>query len=245
MQKGDVKDRLHRLDILSARLKSDEPLIVKDLAKEIGVSPRTLSRDIQVLRDQGLPIEADRGRGGGIRLHWSWGLGQLKLSYSEALDLLVSLAVVEQMNSPLLMANLHAIKAKLMASFSKEMKSRVNALNRRIRITGTASIQVQGTYTKPEPEITELLHQSFVLQRSLSIRYQAENGDLTNRDIEPHYLLFSYPIWYVLAWDRLRGDIRTFRCDRIRTASIRDETFKLRAFADFDGAMEGVRAIQP
>ncbi|MCG8493138.1 MAG: WYL domain-containing protein [Sneathiellales bacterium] len=245
MAKGNVNDRLQRLDILSARLKADEPLIVRELAQEMGVSPRTLSRDIQILRERGYPIEADRGRGGGIRLHWSWGLGQLKLSYSEAIDLLISLAVMEQMKSPLLMANLQSVKTKLMASFSMEMKHSIGKINGRIRVTETASPFVQGTYLPPDEKVTKPLHQAFVLQRCFRICYKAETGEITDRAIEPHYLLFSYPIWYILAWDQLRQDVRTFRCDRILKGDILEETYRLRPFTDFEKAMEGVNAIRP
>ncbi|MEP3247608.1 MAG: WYL domain-containing protein [Sneathiella sp.] len=245
MKKQSTHHRFERLEILIARLKSDEPLIVRHLASELGVSVRTVTRDIQILREQGLPVEADRGRGGGVRLHWSWGLGQLKLSYSEAIDLLVSLAVVEQMNSPILMANLKSVRHKLMASFSKEMKSRIGSLNRRIRIGQTASPFVLSSYEKSISSATERLHQAFVLQRYLSIIYKAENGDLTIRLIEPQYLLLNYPVWYILAWDQLRGDIRTFRCDRIQGAEIEEEVFDLRPFDAFSNALEGVVAIEP
>lgn len=54
--------RFQRLEFITARLKSDEPLSIGDIASEVGVSVRTLTRDIQILREQGLPVEADRGR---------------------------------------------------------------------------------------------------------------------------------------------------------------------------------------
>lgn len=61
------------------------------LADEFGVSRRTLTRDIALLRDRGLPVDADRGRGGGVRVASTWGVGRLTLDYREAVDLLVSL----------------------------------------------------------------------------------------------------------------------------------------------------------
>ena len=128
MNRASTIGRLQRLELVTARLKSDDSLVVADLAREFGVSVRTLTRDIQILRDQGLPVDADRGRGGGVRLHWSSGIGRLSLSYAEAVDLLVSLAVAEQMKSPLLMANLGSVRRKLMASFAPSMRRKIKSL---------------------------------------------------------------------------------------------------------------------
>ncbi|MEM7070721.1 MAG: HTH domain-containing protein, partial [Pseudomonadota bacterium] len=55
MKRSTTLSRFQRLDLLTARLKTDEALIVRDLAAELGVSGRTLARDIELLRDRGLP----------------------------------------------------------------------------------------------------------------------------------------------------------------------------------------------
>lgn len=245
MTRASTVGRLQRLELIAARLKSDEPLIVADIAEEIGVSRRTLTRDIQLLREQGLPIEADRGRGGGVRLHWSWGIGRLNLNFSEAVDLLVSLAVAEQMKSPLLMANLGSVRRKLMASFSPSMKRNISRLRSRILIGESASPFVLSAFSVPSTAVVKKLHQAFLMMRRINIGYRAQNGAKTNREIEPHYLLLNYPVWYVLAWDHLRNEVRTFRCDRIEGSHVLDEGFRLRDFSQFDDAIEGADAIQP
>lgn len=245
MQRAETLTRLQRLDLLTSRLKSDEPLILRELAEEFGVSTRTLSRDIEILRERGLPIEADRGRGGGIRLHWSWGIGRINLSYGEAVDLLVSLAVAEQMNSPILTANLAPIRRKLMASFSPTDQYRVKRLKSRILIGQTASLVVQTGYDAPSPKVIERLHQAFLMTRPARIKYKSEQGQETTREVEPHYLLLNYPVWYALCWDRLREDIRTFRCDRMMSIVLSDESFAVRPYSQFEKALEGVNLILP
>ena len=245
MAQKTTLSRLQRLEHITAQLKSDETVIVSDIAKDVGVSTRTISRDIQILRDQGLPIDADRGRGGGVRLHWSWGIGRLNLSHAEAIDLLISLAVAEQMKSPLLMANLATVRRKLMASFSPSTKHKLNQLKKRILIGESASPFVLSAFSPPKTAIVKTLHEAFLIAQSLHIRYRAENGRTTERVIEPHYLLLSYPVWYVLAWDHLRHDIRSFRCDRITQAKLDGRTFRLRSLGDFQTAIDGVAAIQP
>lgn len=245
MTRASTLSRLERLDLLATRLKSDEPLIMKDIAEEMAVSVRTLSRDIAILRERGLPVEADRGRGGGVRLHWRWGIGRMALSYREAVDLLVSLAVVEQMKSPILMANLAPVRRKVMASFSPADRQRVQKLKSRILIGTTASVDVQGNYTPPPAGPMERFHEAFLLMKAADIDYQDDKGKKTRRRIEPHFLLLNYPIWYALCWDRLRGNIRTFRCDRMRSVALTEETFRMRPYADFKAALCGVDLVLP
>ena len=238
-------DRLQRLELITVRLKSDDSLVVGGLAKEFGVSVRTLTRDIQILRERGLPIEADRGRGGGVRLHWSWGIGRVNLNYSEAVDLLVSLAVAEQMKSPLLMANLGSVRRKLIASFSPSVKHKINRLKSRILIGESASPFVLSAFSVPNTRVVERLHQAFLMMRRIDIHYCDVSDEETARTIEPQYLLLSYPVWYVLAWDDLRNEVRTFRCDRIERARLLDKVFRLRLLTQFKRAVEGIDAIQP
>jgi len=239
MARSSALHRLERLDQLAARLKSEEAMSVAALAEEFGVSPRTLSRDIALLRDRGLPVDADRGRGGGVRLHRLWGIGRIALSPGEAVDLLVSLAVAEQVKSPLLMANLAPVRRKLIASFSPESRHRIARLRARILIGPVVSASVLTRYAPPEPKVVEALHLTFLMRRAARIRYRSDRGETTTRVIEPHYLMLNFPVWYVLAWDRLRGGIRTFRCDRTEAAEALEEGFSLRPEAEFRAALAG------
>jgi predicted DNA-binding transcriptional regulator YafY len=244
MRRASTLDRMHRLETLTARLKSGEALTARGLADELGISVRTISRDIDLLREQGLPIDADRGRGGGLRVSRRWGIGRLNLTYAEAVDLLVSLAAAEQMESPMLMANLGSVRRKLMASFSPEMMSRISGLKGRIRVGAPVSASVLASATATNPQVAARLHQAFLDLHHLSITYRAVNGDRTRRVIQPHYMLLCSPIWYVLAWDDLCRAARTFRCDRVLSAApLQDRRFRLLPLSRFEAALEGVETI--
>ncbi|HBH43544.1 MAG TPA: transcriptional regulator, partial [Hyphomonas atlantica] len=52
------------MELLAVELKQDSHRTVKDLARQHGVSERTITRDLALMRDQGMQIDADRGRGG-------------------------------------------------------------------------------------------------------------------------------------------------------------------------------------
>lgn len=244
MERASTLGRLNRLDLLTAHLKSGDHLTVRELAAELGVSVRTLSRDIDLLREQGLPVEADRGRGGGVRLSQRWGVGRVSLTYAEAVDLLVSLAIAEQMESPMLMSNLASVRRKLIGSFSPEMSARIGGLKARIRVGKPAGAALLGQATTPVPGVVEQLNQAFLNLQCLSISYRSLDGALTNRVIEPHYLLLSSPIWYVLAWDELRGEARTFRCDRmVSAAALEDRGFRLLPIGRFDATLDGLETM--
>ena len=227
MARADAHDRLRRLELIAVQLKQDSHCTVRDLAQQHGVSSRTISRDLALMRDQGMQIDADRGRGGGVRLDRNWGVGRLNLSYAEAVDLLISIAVAEQMKSPMLLANLASVRRQLVASFSPEKRNRENRLKSRILIGITASTYVQASASAPPKRVVPTVHQAFVDQKLLDLRYQREDGVISNRQIEPHYLLLKYPIWYVVAFDRLRHEPRSFRCDRMIAASMDEVRFKL------------------
>jgi len=243
MKRTDTLGRLQRLDILKARIKSGDAMTVALIAEEFQVSARTISRDIQILRDQGLPIDADRGRGGGIRLQQNWSVGRINLTYTEAVDLMISLAIAEQMQSSIFMASLKSVRHKLMASFSSSMKQKVKGLKDRIRIGKGVSSMVLATVIQNDKKLVEQLHQAFLMQTTCAIQYSDQAGKLTQRKIQPHYLLLNFPVWYVLVWDELRNDVRTLRCDRIQSLKLLDEEFRLLPIQEFERCLEGVDAI--
>ncbi|WP_298295748.1 WYL domain-containing protein [uncultured Litoreibacter sp.] len=239
MARANSHDRLRRLELLAAHLKQEGFCTIKELALGHNVSERTIARDLQLMRDQGLPIDADRGRGGGVRLDRHWGIGRLNLSYPEAVDLLISISVAEQMKSPIFLANLASIRRQLIASFSAEKRERVDRLKSRILIGETASTFVQGSVVSTNGKAVQKLHQGFLDQTNLTIRYVDERSKVTTREIEAHYLLLNYPIWYVLAVDHFRGALRTFRCDRILSAELTNTRFRILPRASFARSLEG------
>ncbi len=239
MPRSNSSNRLQRLERLTAQLKAEPFCIIKDLARQLGVSERTLARDLALLREQGLPVEADRGRGGGVRLDRRWGVGRLNLAYAEAVDLLIGIEVAQKMGSPIFLASLESVRRQLIASFSADKRERVEALKSRILVGVTASTYVQVSASPPPDLVIKALHQAFMDKERLDIRYQREDLEVSERQIEPHYLLLKYPVWYVIAFDHLRSEPRTFRCDRILSASLTGTRFRLRPLDEFTHIWNG------
>lgn len=185
-------------------------------------------RDLRELEATGFPIETDRGRGGGVRLQQSWGIGRLQLSYVEILDLLVALATMEKMPSSLLMKSLRSVRLKIAQSFPDSQRRLVENLRRRIWVGEKASDQVLSSFKSPSPEILGPLQRGFFECKQLRIHYSDEKQRLTERTIEPHYFLLNWPAWYILALDHLRSDIRFFRIDRVVGCKTLDQVFQIR-----------------
>jgi predicted DNA-binding transcriptional regulator YafY len=145
------ESRVLRLEALKALLAERDTTTVADLAEELGVSARTLHRDLALLRDMGVPVEGDRGTGGGLRLEPGWSLGRVHLNKSEALGLLLSLTIAEKVGSPLLLDDLRSITRKVGAAFAPAQARRILALRRRILVGQTASDQVLAG-SPPDPQ---------------------------------------------------------------------------------------------
>lgn len=224
MKREPVSDRLDRvLGLLASR----PSWTAQGLAEELGVCVRTVRRDLSRLAARGVPIESDAGRGGGVRVPPRTGLGRVQLDAREVLDLMLALALAEQLGSPLLLSTLKGLRQKLSASFPPEERSRVSGLRRRI-LVGPNSKNVTATWKAPRAAVLRPIQEAFFEQRALELTYRA-NDVSTVRVVEPHYLLLSWPAWFLLVWDHLRGAVRMLRVDRIESARLTAATFRVRS----------------
>ncbi len=237
-----TKSRADRLDLV-ARVLADRPgTTARELAREFGQSMRTIFRDLEALRERGYPIDAARGRGGGLRLHSSWGLGRVLLSRDEALGTLLGLAIAEKLGSPMLTPETARARRKIADAFPAIERRRIAPLRERVFIGDTASAQVQRSYGAPAAAPMRRLQAAFVDERVVRAEYVKEGGAHSPRVIEPHALIINWPAWYLVGYDRLRAAPRTFRLDRFVSVEITPERFRSRARQLLSNLLEqGVR----
>ena len=214
--------RIDRLDLLTRVLRDRPGITVAELARELQISARSVFRDIDHLRERGYPIEADRGRGGGVRLHASWGLGRVLLSSEEALCTLLSLAISEKLSFPMFSTEVSRARKKIVDAFPTAERKKIAPLRERIFIGRPASMKVRGTYVTPDAGVMRKLQVAFVREATVRADYIKETGELSTRRLEPHAMLINWPAWYLLGFDHLRGEPRTFRFDRFRMVEIED-----------------------
>ena len=137
--------RVDRLDLLIRFLRDRPGITVAGLARDLGVSARSVFRDLEHLRERGYPIESDRGRGGGVRLHASWGLGKVLLTSEEALCTLLSLAISEKLSFPIFSSEVSRARKKIVDAFPTRERKRIGPLRERVFIGQPASAAVRSS----------------------------------------------------------------------------------------------------
>lgn len=163
---------------------------------------------------------------------------------AEAIDLLLSLAIAEKLGSPLFLKHLPSVKRKISKAFADMYHGKINDLRNRIFVGAAASNAVLASHRSPNRTSLPVIAQAFFEMRSFSSEYADQSSRSTERIIEPQFFYFNMPVWYVLSWDNLRSDIRFFRIDRIRSATLLPGKFRLRnRSAYLAKAEEGVERL--
>lgn len=245
MQPRTLPVRLSRLDALSQRLSDGAVHGVADLARELGVSQRTLARDLALLREQGWDLEGASGRGGGVRVVHRWPSGRITLRGDDAMELLMALALSEALGlSP---ANRHAgLRRQFASCFAPADRADIAQLRQRMRVASPVSAEVRASLRAPLPAaasaapVREAVYQAFAQQWMLSLSYLDGQDRHSERTVEPQCLLLAWPFWYLLAWDADRAAVRSFRLDRIGQARRLPRRFQLRPADPFWAACDRV-----
>ena len=196
--------RAARLLRLREALRSHRrPVPAAALAAELGVSPRTLCRDIDALRADGVPITGEAGLGYVLR-PGSF-LPPLALTQEEADAALLGLHLVERRGDPALSLAAFQAIAKLVA---------VLPIGRR------AAAEEGGLLAATAQEAPQLaaIHRAIREERRLRLDYADWQGRPTKRTVWPVVVGFFETAEVLAAWCELRGDFRHFRLDRIAAA---------------------------
>lgn len=171
-------------------------------------------------------------------------LGRLHFSTEEAIDLLPSAAIAERMNSPLLLRRLAAVKRKLVAAFPDRHYPRIGTLRKRTLVGRPASRQVVESIAPLLRGSLAGIAEAFLDSRCIAIEYVDQHKTVTTREVEPQFLYLSIPVWYLLAWDRLRDAVGFFRIDRIRAVTPLEQRFRPADPAPFLAeAEDGIEAL--
>jgi predicted DNA-binding transcriptional regulator YafY len=196
-------------------LRSRETTTVSDLATELGVSRRTLLRDLAALRDRGMPIAGEAGPGGGVRFDGDRGRAVVHLSIPEIVALWLGARLSRGASDLPWGGAADSGMAKLLASLPTQKARALRALCRRVIVGQTASAHVRAGAAAAPRELLSLFEQAFSDGVGLGFVYIDREGRQSQRRVEPHGLLVEPPVWYVLARDVDKGEPRTFRMDRI------------------------------
>ncbi|MBI5067883.1 MAG: WYL domain-containing protein [Deltaproteobacteria bacterium] len=224
--------RLERVAHLQSLLRGRESATARELAGELGVSERTVLRDLTALRDQGVPVEAQAGPGGGFRLEADRGLVSVHFALGEVIALWLSATLAAAAASTPWGHAARSALDKVMASLPRERARALRALARRVVVGRPASARIYAELRAPSPGLLSAVERAFASCACLAFDYVDRRGQASSRTVEPHGLLVELPAWYLLCRDRERGVVRMFRLDRMRRARVlEDQPFR----PDLDG----------
>lgn len=180
-----------------------------ELAHELGVTVRSVRRDVDRLRDLGYPVESERGAGGGYRLGSGRRLPPLLLDDREAVAVAIALRLAA--GGAVAGVGEHALRA--LTKLDQVMPGR---LRERVADVTESMVAVPGTDTPVEPALLLELGHAVRGTEQVRVDYRDRVGRETERRVEPYRIVVLGRRWYLLSFDLDRQDWRTFRLDRIR-----------------------------
>jgi predicted DNA-binding transcriptional regulator YafY len=187
----------------------------QQLAERFGVTLRTIYRDLEALQDAGMPIKADRGRGGGYALDKNYQLPPVNFTAREA-ALLVALArlAIEQRLVPFPNAVERA---------ADKVKSALSTSAQRELLTLVGELQMVGVPSLPIPaSVRDAVETAWFESRALRIIYAKSQWQMSPRLVRIRNLVFDRAVTLLNCVDLETGNDRQFRLDRIKQATVMD-----------------------
>lgn len=182
------------------------------LADRLEISPRTVRRDVDRLRDLGYNIEATMGPDGGYRLDAGSELPPLLFDDDQVLALAVALRTVAATG-----AGIDEAAVRALTTVRQVMPSRLR--HRLDSLEFTAVPRPGDAQSSPvSPEVLVALSAAIRAHEVVRFDYAGRlpaDGEPAPRRVEPVHLVVSHGRWYLVAWDLDRADWRLFRVDRI------------------------------
>lgn len=205
------------LDLIQLLRRHRRPVAGAALAEELGISLRTLYRDIESLKAQGAHIDGEAGVGYVLRPGFM--LPPLMFSEEEIEALVLGSRWVSERADGLLGKAARNLLAKIGAVLPEDLKDSIDASG---LLIGPGEPIAAG-----DAELAEI-RQAIRSERKTWIVYADENGAATERTIWPFVLAFYDRVRVVVAWCELREGYRHFRTDRITALEVTSERFPRR-----------------
>lgn len=232
-----------RHDAIVRNLRRNATSTISELMQDVGVSRRTILRDIGALRDEGFVIHSEQGRGGGLQLDPQSVQANARLSVAEVFALLISVASMRAAGnlpfSGLADAGLAKIEKSLPSDKVRDLRRFLDCL-----YVGRLATQVDiSNMGVMDPELLSTFEPAFLGRLNLRFQYRDAKGTVTSRMVEPQAMLILPPLWYLVAWDPSREDFRYFRMDRISEPECIEGTKFKRRHVPFEDHVHPIRVL--
>lgn len=207
-----------------------------ELAERLGVSLRTVRRDVGRLRELDYPVESVRGPAGRYALRAGTAMPPLLVDEDEAIAIAVGLSTAAR-------ASVSGIEETAVRALVKLEQVLPARLRRRVGALGAATFAPPSAGPLVDAgELTAIASACRDMER-LRFGYTSRRGEETRREVEPHSLVHRGWRWYLVAYDRERADWRTFRVDRLRRPTATGVRFEPRQLPAADASAYVERSI--
>jgi predicted DNA-binding transcriptional regulator YafY len=203
-----MSDSSGRLLALLSLLQTPREWPGSELARRLEVSPRTVRRDVERLRELGYPVHATKGTEGGYRLAAGTAMPPLLLDDEEA----VAIAVGLRASAGEAVAGIEEASVRALTKLEQVLPSR---LRYRVGTLGAATVALPADQATVDPAHLTLLAAAIANRERVRFTYRTGEGHEGRRLVEPHRLVSAGRRWYLLAFDTERADWRIYRVDRI------------------------------
>jgi predicted DNA-binding transcriptional regulator YafY len=200
---------LDLLELLQAR-----PLTTgQEIADRLEIDRRTVRRYVTALQELGIPVEGQRGVGGGYRMRPGFRLPPLMLTEDDAVAVVLGLLAAGRLG-----ADVDDALAKIHRVLPDVLRRRVEALEATLGFTEAPprAVPVRG-------DAALSLAEAIRRRRRLRTRYRTFAGEESERELSPLGLVVHSGRWYLAAFDHGRDDLRTFRVDRMSRVAVTEE----------------------
>ena len=187
----------------------------REIADHLGVDRRTVRRYIDNLQELGIPVDGQRGVGGGYRLRPGFQLPPLMLSDDEVVMVVLGLAAARRLGLDAGGDQPESALEKIHRVLPVTLRRRIEALEAAVAFTSaeTAGVAV-------DAEVLLLLSDAIRRRHRVLTSYTSFSGERSKRELSPHGLVVHAGRWYLAAHDHGRDALRTFRIDRMDAPSM-------------------------
>ena len=199
----------------------------EELADRLGVTTRSVRRDVERLRDLGYPVHASKGHGGGYQLGAGAALPPLLLDPDEAVAMAVCLRLAAGGSVAGVGESALRALSKLDQVMPSRLRSQVSAVH-----DATVTLTPNSSDSPVEPDVLMTLARACRDREHVTASYVDRSGAGTERRLEPYQLVTTGRRWYLLAYDRDRQDWRSLRLDRMGDVRALGSTFVARDAPD-------------
>ena len=201
-------------------LQSRRKITGAEIAERLEVSARTARRYVETLRELGVPVEGERGRGGAYSLRPGFKLPPMMFTNEEALGLALGLMAARDLGLSGVAPAIEGALSKLEQVIPEALRELVKVLEE------TVTTAAAWPAARASGEAVAILAAAARDGRRVRVRYRSGLHEQTERQVDTYAVVRREGYWYVVGYDHLREAMRLFRIDRVLEAEPLEATFE-------------------